>query len=158
MAELKLTPMSDVAKPGTTPPDASARPLVVGHTTDVTDPMVNPEKSASTGSMKSKLTPDSSAAEIDKDAADTSDKEMAEKKVEKTEKEIIDEKQVRLAEIIESGEYIVSFGQEKSGKDAATFASTVIAIVLLGVVLLFVLTDLKIIDLGIKLPFHIFKQ
>ena len=141
MPELKISPMSDVAKPGTTPADASSRPLVAGNVAQVADPMVTPEKSpetptaaadaptndviatqpvsasaepaASSGSMKSRLTPDSTAQEISKDVEADSDKELAEKKLEKTEKELADEKQARLAEIIESHEYEVSIGQQK---------------------------------------------
>ena len=186
MAELKLNPMSDVAKPGTTPATPTTRPLVVGNSNEVSDPMVAPEKPAEkptvqtvsgvplaaqpdlepaktgeiagTGSMVSKLTPTTSSAEIIKDVADDSDKALADKKNEKSEKDVNDEQQARLAELIESGDYNVSVGQEKGTKGAATFILTVLAILLVGAVTIFLLSDLKIIDLGLKLPFHLFKQ
>ena len=43
MPELKITPLNDVAKPGTTPADATSKPVIVGHEAEVADPMVKPE-------------------------------------------------------------------------------------------------------------------
>ena len=160
---------NDVAEPGTTPAMPTSKPIISSHTPAVSDTMINAEKTAdsaasdvasaappaSNGSMKPKLTPskelvaieNENAHEADKAAADAAAAEPAE-----------DLRPARLQELIESGEYNVTIHQKTKSGSVKTFLLTVFIIVLVGVVALYVLTDLKIIDLGIKLPYHIFKQ
>lgn len=160
----------DIAMPGTTPADATSKPVIVGHTTQLAgDPMIaeaaKPEAALPatvaspaippSGSSRSKLTPSAGAQDAQAEAtrADTvaNDADAAELKAR-------EEHEAHIQEIIESGEYRVSISQKQAKNSAMTFILTMLAIVLAGVVILFVLTDLKVIDLGIKLPFHIFKQ
>ncbi len=157
---------ADVAKPGTTPASATSRPIIVSRTAAVSDPMVSstpaqPEKPApaadvavSSGSMKPRIEPTKAAQEVLKDATKESDEANADEPIEKVE---ATDKQARLGEIIESGEYNVSIKQKNASINAVTFIVTVLSIVLVAVVVVFLLTDLKIIDLGIKLPFELFK-
>jgi len=189
----------DVAKPGSTPASATSKPVIVGHTAEVADPMVSSRRkeflqiepakdkdseqdsqetssepakkeSAKTpkdeaektteptvGSSKPKLVPSASAQQLQAETEKEQD-EAALTAEQEAEAKATDESQTRLQEIIESGEYNVSIGQGSTGNSIKTFLITVISIVLVGVVVLFILTDLKVIDLGIKLPFHIFKQ
>ena len=174
--------ISDVAKPGTTVPDATSKPIIVGHSAQVSDPMVSaaeaviskpelviappkPEPvatppaaaTATAGSTRpGKIAPISSSSDIQKDTDKEADKEVEENATEPKPEE--DNRQARLAELIESGEYNVDISQKTSAGAVKSFLITVFVVVLVGVVVLFVLTDLKMIDLGIKLPFHIFKQ
>lgn len=156
----------DIAAPGTTPAAATSKPVIVGHTPQVADPMVAAAPAATpapaqakpavpAGSSRPKLAPSPEVAAAQA-AADKAE-DVAEKAEDETAK-AEEESQARLQEMIESGEYHVSIGQRNARSTVSTFILTVLAIVVVGVVVLFVLTDLKLIDLGIKLPFHIFKQ
>ena len=160
MAEDPKQPaMNDVAKPGTTPPDASSKPVIVGHTSVVADPMVSkqPEPATATvaGSMKQRIMPTATGEAVQKQAAKEDDTAHAEAEVPK--KDTTADKQARLGDIIESGEYNVSIKQKKSSSAALTFFATILGIVTFAAIVLFVLIDLKIIDVGINLPFEIFK-
>ncbi len=153
--------LNDVAKPGTTPADATSRPVIVGHGVTVADPMMNVDKTVakepaptSGGSTKSKLAPVSSGEEVKKDAADAEDKKLAEQIVEKVPTEL--DKQARLGELIESGEYNVTIKQA-SGGSAKTFFVTLLGVLIVGAIAAYILADLEVIDLGIKLPFELFK-
>lgn len=161
-------PGSDVAKPGTTPADPTSRPIIIGHE-PASDPMVSttqavmPEKKpeeapvviTSTGSMKSKITPSSTTAEVTKEAAADSDEKVAEESQQKKE-DTAAEQAAHLAEIIESGEYNVSVHQKNRGS-VGQFILVVIGVVLIAAVVLFILIDLNVIDVGIKIPFELFK-
>lgn len=158
---LQSSNLNDVAKPGTTPADATSRPVIVGHGVTVADPMVSTEKPAvkdaapaGGGSTKSKLAPVSSGEEVKKDAAEDEDKKLAEQTVEKQPTEL--DKQARLGELIESGEYNVTIKQA-SGGSAKTFFVTLLAVLLFGALAVYILADLEIIDIGVKLPFELFK-
>lgn len=164
---------ADVATPNSTPADATSKPLIQGHTSQVAaDPMVNvatppaaeekpsaepaqPVAAAPPSSTKPRIVPSAGAQEAQA-AADKADDaaKVADDATEKTE----EDNQTRVQELIESGEYNVSISQNNKKSGAGTFLVTVGAILLAGIIILFVLTDLKIIDLGIDLPFHIFKQ
>ena len=151
---------ADVATPGTTPAAPTSKPVIVGHTSQVADPMVaaataSPTAAVPAGSSRPKLAPSAEVAAAQA-AADKADS-VAEKAEDDTAKEEEDS-QARVQELIETGEYHVSVGQKNARSTIATFLLTVFIIVVVGVVALFILTDLKVIDLGIKLPFHIFKQ
>ena len=163
-------PGSDVAKPGTTPADPTSRPVIVGHGTPVAaDPMVSaaqsglPDKkpaatvpvSASGGSTKAKLAPASTAEQVSKDAIKETDKQLAEDE-NKEKPDSAAETATRLNEIIESGEYTVTIHQKNSG-GIGLFLGVVLGIVILAVVVLYVLIDLKVVDVGVQLPFEIFK-
>ena len=163
MAEDKKS-MNDVSKPGTTPAAASSKPVITGHTSAVTDPMVSAPQidsvsptpaTTSTGSMKSRIEPTKDAQDVQKESAEEDDAANAGAEPIKNPEEI--DKQVRLGEIIESGEYAVTIKQKNSSSNASTFIFTVLAIVAVAVVALYILTDLNVIDLGVKLPFEIFK-
>lgn len=161
---LKVTVNDDVAKPGTTLPDATSRPIITANGPAVADPMVNEEKPAAKevpdavaaggGSMTPRVTPASSTDEVTKDATDADDKKLAEQTIEKKEEPL--DKQAKLGEIIESGEYNVNIKQSKSGS-AGTFFMTIVLVLLIGLIVVYVLADLEIVDLGIKLPFELFK-
>jgi len=169
MAAAAVQPGSDVSKPGTTPADPTSRPIIVGHTPPVADPMVSsvqgaipakkegeePAKMTSAGSMKPKLTPTSSGEEVIKEANKENDEKVAEESAEKKQ-ETAAEVATKLNELIESGEYNVTVHQKNKGS-AAQFILVVLAIVVLASVILFLLIDLNIIDVGVKLPFEIFK-
>lgn len=165
----------DVARPGTTPATATSKPVIIGHTSQV-DPMVSAtvpadaseEKPSTespttqtappvsgTGSSKPKLTPSADAMEAVA-AADIVDTETESTDAETEKSEEVN--QTRLQEVIESGEYHVSIGQKNAKSNAGTFFATVTIILILGIIALYILADLKIIDPGINLPFHIFKQ
>jgi hypothetical protein len=153
--------LSDVAKPGTTPADATSRPVIVGHGVTVADPMVSTDKPATkdaaptgSGSTKNKLAPVSSGEDVKKDAAEDEDKKLAEQTVEKQPTEL--DKQARLGELIESGEYNVTIKQA-SGGSAKTFFVTILAVLLFGALAVYILADLEIIDIGLELPFELFK-
>lgn len=170
--------IDDVAKPGTTPADPTSKPVIVGHSAPIADPMVSPVEIVSkpvpattpekvvvaaavpqpvVSSTKSgRIVPLSSANDIQKDTNTQADKAVLDKAG--IPKQEIGAQQARLAEIIDSGEYNVAINQKTSASSVRSFFITVLAIVLLGIIVLFVLTDLKVIDLGIKLPIHIFKQ
>ncbi len=161
----------DVAEPGTTPPPSTSKPVIVGHSGQLaSDPMMtetaNPEQTKAptilapaaippSGSSHSKLTPSAGAQDAQAEAVKAnnaaSDADDAEQKAHEAH-------DAHLQELIESGEYRVSISQKQAKNSATTFIVTVCAIVLVGIIILFMLTDLKVIDLGIKLPFHIFKQ
>ncbi len=117
----------------------------------------NPRQSGE-GSLKPRITPDSTATEITKQVQEESDKQIAEKKTQKTDQDIATERQVRLTEIIETGEYTVSVGASKASTNVTTFITTALAIVLVGAFLMFLAADLDLIDIGIELPFQLFKQ
>ena len=161
----------DVAVPGSTPADATSKPIIVGHSAPVADAMVTPAappagesaavatpeviKPLAPGSMRAKLAPsaEAAAAQIAADKVDD-----ATEQVEDADAKAEEGYETRVQDILESGEYHVSIGQKAAKSSAVTFILTMLAIVLVGVATLFILTDLKVIDLGIKLPFHIFKQ
>ncbi len=184
----------DVARPGSTPASATSKPVIVGHTSQVADPMMSsaaakssletvkkaeepaakieePAKSVESeseseskteavpgGSSRPKITPSSSAEEAAQDQKDIAKAEESAAADEDAAAKEVDEKQARVQEIIETGEYNVSVGKGSGKSGFKTFFLTMLMIVLVGVSTLFVLTDLKILDMGIKLPFHIFKQ
>lgn len=174
MAETSSTKVTDVAKPGTTPADPTSRPVIVGHGPMVADPMLNAEKSeetkttsgtapqeasgptatTGTGSSKPKITPVSSQEEVKQDAAENDEKKLDEQMIEK--KDTTEDKQARLGELIESGEYNVTIKQAKNGS-VRTFLLTITIVLLLGAVLVYVLADLKVLDIGVELPFEFFK-
>jgi hypothetical protein len=174
MADATSTKVTDVAKPGTTPADPTSRPVIVGHGPMVADPMVNAEKSeetktasgtapqaapgstatSGTGSSKPKITPVSSQEEVKQDTAENDEKKLDEDLAEK--KDTAEDKQARLGELIESGEYNVTIRQAKNGS-VRTFLLTICIVLLLGVVAVYVLADLNILDIGVELPFEFFK-
>ena len=166
MADAASTNVTDVAKPGTTPPDATSRPVIVGHGPMVADPMVTAEKSeaeadtkqpaatTSTGSSKPKINPVSTQEEVKNDTAENDEKKLDEELAEK--KDTTEDKQARLGELIESGEYNVTIKQAKNGSVRA-FLVTVIIVLLLGAAVVYILADLKVLDIGIELPFELFK-
>lgn len=174
MAESKKNTNNDVAKPGTTPASATSKPVIVGHSSQIADPMVsasaqNPQPAAETpkptavnvpsgGSSKPKLAPISDQATIKKQAANEEDQSLAEKPIETTEN--VDEKAARIQEIIETQEYNVSISERgNKGKNGlGTFLTTVLTVLIVGFLILYLLAYLKIIDTGIKLPFEIFKN
>jgi len=170
MAEENKTSLQDVARPGTIPALATSKPVIVGHTSMVADPMMNADKKdsgstapatsvVSAGSTKPKLEPISAKVDTKSDESKDADKSQALHAADTTKISEQDLRQEKLAELIESGEYKVSVHHQKSGSNSIkTFVLTVFAIILAGLAVLFVLTDLKVIDLGVKLPFHIFKQ
>lgn len=153
--EPKQPAMSDVAKPGTTAPDASSKPVIVGHTSVVADPMVSKQSEPIAGSMKQRIMPTSTGEAVQKEA--TKEDDAAHAEADETKKDTTIDKQVRLGEIIESGEYNVSIKQKKSSGAAVTFFGTLFGIVLFAAIVLFILIDLNIIDAGITPPFEIFK-
>ena len=156
---------NEVAQPGTTPATPTSKPIISSHTPAVSDAMINAEKAAdavadtvaaaappvSAGSMKPKLTPSKELIDIQKETTIEEDKVAAAEPPE-------DPRPARLQELIESGEYNVNIHQKTKSGSVRTFMTTVIVIVLIGVIAIYILTDLKIVDLGIKLPFYIFKQ
>ncbi len=159
MPDIKpITANDDVAKPGTVPPLATSKPVVPQSTT-VQDPMVAAQTVA-VGSVSSqpRVAPQATADEIRKDTQTESDKAEAAKSSQKSEQDIAGDRQARLSELIENGEYNVSIGQLKDSKTVTTFLTTVLMVLFVGALFIFILTDLKLIDLGIKLPFHVFKQ
>ena len=151
MAEMKLSPMSDVAKPGTTPPPATSRPVVNAPSKPAEDTTVRPEAMKGGGSMQPRVTPSSTAEQLNKASAADTDKAMADKKTSTAEKDLADERQARLQEIIESGEYNVPIHQENGSKSAMTFILTALAVFAVGAAALYVLSALKVIDLGLKI-------
>lgn len=155
---------NDVAKPGTTAPSATSKPVIVGHTSTVQDPMVSepaaqpakePATQTSGGSSKPKIMPTTDADDLKKQATTEEDKQHAEALPVDEKKEEIPDYQARLGELIESGEYNVSI--KPVGGNLKTFALTVVTIVLLGLIVGYILIDLNVIDVGIKLPFELFK-
>lgn len=165
MAEDDKKPMEDVSKPGTTPASATSRPIIVSRTAAVSDPMVStaqPEKTQppsvsteSSGSMRPRIEPTKAAQAVQKDA--TNETDAANALAEPIKEPIIDDKQVRLGDIIESGEYNLSIKQKNASSNIKTFLVTVLMIILFFVLILYLLTGLDIVDLGIKLPFQLFK-
>ena len=179
MSDEKPISLQDVARPGTTPASATSKPVIVGHTSMVVDPMTTPEKkepstiqtatsgadatkpaTASQGSSKPKLAPISGQdIKPEGDPEKGADKPQTVEGPAPSKVSEEDLRQESLAELIESGQYKVSIHSQKvSTSSFSNFVITVLAVVLVGVVVLFVLSDLKILDLGVKLPFHIFKQ
>lgn len=169
MAEDKIT-MNDVAKPGTTPALASSKPVITGHTMAVSDPMVSsapaaekpepapaptaPTTSPSLGSMKPRIEPSKEAQEVQKEASEENDEVNATEPIKNPDET---DKQVRLGELIESGEYNVNIKQKNASSNATTFITTVLVIVIVAAAAIYILADLNIIDIGIKLPFELFK-
>jgi len=156
---------NDVARPGTTAPDATSKPVIVARGPIAPDPMMNNGQVAakqepvveqsSGGSMKPKLSPTTPAPELKKKAVEEEDKKHAETPIGDQKKNQVDV-QSRLGEIIESGEYNVSIKQSRT-RSTKTFIITVLGVVLVGFVVVYLLIDLKVIDAGIKLPIEFFK-
>lgn len=159
MADDMQPAVNDVARPGTTPAGATSRPII-GQPAPTADPMMNAQPKTtpavmSEGSMKSRLTPSNSAEEVSKAAHEEDDKKNAEKPVDAKTEEL--DVQARLGDIIDSGEYNVSIKQKNASSNMTTFLTTVLAIVIVAIIILYVLSDLGIVDFGIKLPFEFFK-
>lgn len=162
-------PKPDIAAPGTTPATATSKPVIVGHTAQLTDAAIGaeprPVSPAAAPSVAVRPKPVPSAATVEEvqkaQAAEGDDKPVQTVAAkEAAEAQTLDEKATRLQEIIDSGEYNVTIKPRGQGgkSGSRTFILTVLGIVLIAAVVLFLLIDLKIIDLGVKLPFHIFKQ
>ena len=157
--------MSDVAKPGTTPASATSRPIIASRTAAVVDPMVSDPKvdknkiidkpKESTGSMKSRIEPTKNSEEL-KVATDSEDS-SAEAIADSEEKPVVEDKQVRLGEIIESGEYKVSIKQKNNYVNANKLVTVTFVVILLTAIAVYLLVDLNVIKLGVKLPFDFFK-
>jgi len=136
----------------------------------MTDPMVStgqdasaatsyvaaqPSSTTSSGSIQSILTPKTSAEQITKDVNKNNDEKQSEQS-NAPKPDTNAETATRLNEIIESGEYNVTVHQ-KNKSSAVQYISVVAGAVLAAVIVVYVLIDLNIIDIGVKLPFEIFK-
>ncbi len=142
----------DIAAPGTTPAPATSKPVIVGHTSQVADPMVSGAPAPEPN--RPKLTPSDEAVKVAEVEAAKPVKD--ERAADELAIQAQEERDAKLQELIESGEYNVSIGNKAGKHSVATFMLTALIIVVVGAVALFVLTDLKLIDPGFDLPFHIF--
>ncbi|NBU33095.1 hypothetical protein EB118_09245 [bacterium] len=163
-------PGSDVAKPGTTPADPTSRPIIVATGVKMTDPMVStgqdapaatnyvtaqPSPAKNSGSIQSKITPTTSIDQITEQANKDNDEKQSEQlNAPKPDTNV--ETATRLNEIIESGEYNVTVHQ-KNKFSAVQYIPVVAGVVLAAAVIVYVLIDLNIIDISVKLPFELFK-
>ncbi len=167
MTAIPQAPGSDVAKPGTTPADPTSRPIISTHTA-VIDLMVsatpatapqNDQQDKTTvsagGSMKSKITPSSTSEQVATDTNKESDEKLALQSNEKK-PEVQADQSARIAELIDSGEYNVAVNQ-KSGGSVGQFMAVVLGVVLIAVIILYLLIDLDVIDVGVNLPVQLFK-
>lgn len=160
MADLQPIKPNDVAKPGTTPAPATSRPVIVGNTPQVADPML--ERSAKQvaplavngSSMKDKVVSDETPETLKKEASSEDDAKHAQQNPLDKPKDEVD-KLARLGEIIESGEYNVNISSRD--KNGAKSAGIILLIVLLIAIVGYILVDLNIIHTNFSLPFEIFK-
>ena len=105
--------------------------------------------------MRSRLTPTSTSEEVIKSAEEDADKENAEKPAEQK-VEVVD-KNIRLADLIESGEYNVSIKQKKASASLTNILAVVLLLAVVVGVIIYILLDLKIINANVTLPFDFFK-
>jgi len=172
----------DVARPGKTAPDTSARPVIVTHKPMVEDPMVKKDetKDEPKSDTSSKKVIQPLVVETDKPAeepkppepANDPEKEQAKeaavvdavagqadlsgkkKDGEPTDEEL--KKQEELDKLIESKKYFVSIGQvAKRRNKRASLAVLALLVVLTSV---YLAIDVGLIDVGLELPLEVIKD
>ncbi|QQS64607.1 hypothetical protein IPO96_03445 [Candidatus Saccharibacteria bacterium] len=171
MAEKKIL---DVAKPGTTPADETAKPVIVGHRPKVLDPMVNEEKPMPNQDTASETPASTQAVAVKPVSSDLKHQSQLGEEAPKTDeaadfKEVKDasktadeelEKeavlQAEIKELVATKKYFVE-PSNPARSSATAFVLTALFVVIIGLAVLAFLHDAGAIDLGIKLPFDLIR-
>jgi len=159
--EPKTTDDNIVDSKVSAPPSQKKRVIVpLSDTTSNTednkaDTEQKPSSSSEVAEIKSS-TPDSTNLQSVDETTSVIDKKDAPKDKEKDAGDIQLEREEHLQELIKSKKYAVNI-KEKRSFGLKTFILTILGITILGAIVVVLLIDADIIDLGIKLPFDLIK-
>ncbi len=167
-------PMVDIAKPGSSAPDPSSRPVIVGHKTLAQDPMLNAEEEAMKSKSKTRkvIQPSGKAndegneeettSNLDEDKTKDSNEavvdavvdQIGDKRKQELENEEAEKKRQEIEALIEEKKYFVHIKPTRNKRRIRAFL-VILAILLLisaGAVLAIEADYIK----GVELPFDLF--